>query len=83
MVLGCFVQGADIGPVGPCLCAFCITVGFLLMGTVRGPYKASRELCRQLDTVGALKTHIVLLIRLDFLVNSGPCRRTRGVTDCM
>ena len=60
-----------------------VIVGFLLMGTVRGPYKASRAFCRQLDTVGALKTHIVLLIRLDFLVNSGPCRRTRGVTDCM
>ena len=71
MVLCRFVQRTEVGAVCLGLGAVCAAVGFLLMGAMGVLCKAHGALRRLLHTVGALHTHIVLLMLPNLPVDCG------------
>ena len=83
MVLRRFVQRTGVGAVCLDLGAVCATVGLLLVGAVGVLCKAHGALRRLFHAVGALHTHIVLLMLPNLPVDGGQRRRTGRVTHCM
>ena len=71
MVLRRFVQRTEVGAVCLGLGAVCAAVGLLLVGAVGVLCKAHGALRRLLHAVGALHTHIVLLMLPNLPVDGG------------
>ena len=71
MVLRCFVQRPEVGAVCLGLGAVCAAVGLLLVRAVGVLGKAHGALRRLLHAVGALHTHIVLLMLPNLPVDGG------------
>ena len=79
MVLCRFVQRAEVGAVCLGLGAVCAAVGLLLVRAVGVLGKLHGTLRRLLHAVGALHTHIVLLMLPNLPVDGGQRRRTGRV----
>ena len=79
MVLCRFVQRAEVGAVCLDLGTVCAAVGLLLVGAVGVLCKAHGALRRLLHAVGALHTHIILLMLPNLPVDGGQRRRTGRV----
>ena len=79
MVLCRFVQRTEVGAVCLGLGAVCAAVGLLLVGAVGVLGKAHGALRRLLHAVGALHTHIILLMLPNLPVDGGQRRRTGRV----
>ena len=75
VVLRCFVQRPEIGAVRLGLGAVCAAVGLLLVGAVGVLGKSHGAFRRLLHAVGALHTHIVLLMLPNLTVDSRQHRR--------
>ena len=83
MVLCRFVQRTAVGAVCLDLGAVCAAVGLLLVGAMGVLCKAHGALRRLLHAVGALHTHIVLLMLPNLPVDGGQRRRSGRVTHRM
>ena len=79
MVLCRFVQRTEVGAVCLGLGPVRAAVGLLLVGAVGVLGKSHGALRRLLHAVGALHTHIVLLMLPNLPVDGGQCRRTGRV----